>query len=311
MKLLKSIIISIVFWTTCLFANQTMVKDIATLSANSLYNLDDEQIVASLKPYMQQHKQIKAIKITDNTDGSTFMALFYKNKKIIHSNKFDEKKLSFLHQSANIIYDGEKIGIVDLYYIKTNQIVFTNKEQKFIKQQLPIKYVFDPKWKPFEFKNEINEHDGMIADLLQIIRSKSNLNLISVKTNSWKESKALVKSKQADMFSAISENEKRKKFLNFTKHSLLTYNAVFIGRSNNICSDFHKCHKKIAIKKGYVLTDFIKQNYPNLTIVEVPTTIEGFEKENVEKGGVVKDENIRLKAVNKVINFMHNHLPKQ
>jgi len=211
MKLLKSIIISIVFWTTCLFASQTMVKDIAVLSANSLYNLDDEQIVASLKPYMQQHKQIKAIKITDNTDGSTFMALFYKNKKIIHNNKFDEKKLSFLHQSANITYDGEKIGIVDLYYIRTNQIVFSTKEQEFIKQQLPIKYVFDPKWKPFEFKNEINEHDGLIADFLQIIKEKSNLNLISVKTNSWKESKALIKSKQADMFSATKENEKRKK----------------------------------------------------------------------------------------------------
>lgn len=141
--------------------------------------------------------------------------------------------------------------------------LFNDKEKEFIIQHKQIRYVFDPNWKPFEFKDEIGEHRGIIADIIKIIKAKTNLNLIPVATDSWSEAKKLVKEKKADMFSAITENKKRKKYLNFTKHTIFSYDAVLIGRKN--------CKKpietsKIGIKRGYVLTDYIKQHYPKAEI---------------------------------------------
>lgn len=157
--------------------------------------------------------------------------------------------------------------------------IFTPQEINFINSHKPIKYVFDPNWKPFEFKDEIGQHQGIIADIIKIIKAKSGLNLVPVPVNSWKEAKEFVKSGKADMFSAISENEKRKKYLNFTKHTIYSYNAVIVGKKG----DYYRYKnmnsfqgKKIGIKKGYVLIDYFRQNYPRLTLVEVPSIKDGF-----------------------------------
>jgi len=277
MKLLKYFL-SIIIFSVSLIANHNIVNDVANLSANALYNLDEDQAIMTLKPYMQQHPEIKAIKIIDNTDDSIFAVLQYKNNKIIHTQTLLNNYSNLLHSQSKIVYNNEEIGKIDIYYTKTNTLNLSNEEMNFIQKHIPIHYVYDPNWKPFEFRNEINEHDGMIAEILQIIKNKTKLNFIPVNVKSWKEAKEFINNKKADMFSAVSETDKRKTYLNFPKKSILNYNAVLISKKGNTCTDFKQCHKTVGIKKGYVLTDFIKKNYPNLTIIDISSTADGFTK---------------------------------
>jgi len=172
-----------------LFAKTDIAKEVATICANPLYNLDNEQAKIILKPFLKKSPFIKGVKIIDSTDDSIFLQAYWQDKKIIFDKNIPQT-ITKLHQSiANIQYDGEVIGSAVVYYSKNQILNFSKKELDFIKQQIPIRYVFDPNWKPFEFKNEINEHDGLIADFLQIIKEKTKLNFIAIKVKNWKEAK--------------------------------------------------------------------------------------------------------------------------
>ena len=195
--------------------------------------------------------------------------------KKIHNNsrKIDlSKYISLITQKITIIRNIEN-NLLFIIQTKEKNSLFTEKEKEFIKKQLPVKYVFDPNWKPFEFKNEIGEHKGIIGDIFKIIKAKTNLNLIPIATNSWSEAKKLVRENKAEMFSAITENKKRKKYLNFTKHTIFTYPAVLISRADENPENWQE--KRVGIKKGYVLIDYIKKHYPALKLIILPSLKEG------------------------------------
>jgi ABC-type amino acid transport substrate-binding protein/serine phosphatase RsbU (regulator of sigma subunit) len=171
--------------------------------------------------------------------------------------------------------------LFDLIIRKTKQeSLYTRKEINFINLHKKILYVFDPNWKPFEYKDEIGEHRGIIADIIKIIKAKTNLNLIPLATDSWSEAKQLIKEKKADMFSAITQNKKREKFLNFTKHTIFSYDAVLIGKKGEK-TDLNSA--VIGIKRGYVLTDYIKKRYPKAKIVYFKSLKEGLDALNNSK----------------------------
>ena len=80
---------------------------------------------------------------------------------------------------------------------------FTEKEQAWINKKIPITYVYDTDWAPFEWKNEVNRHTGIISDILSIISKKSKLKFEAIHTNSWSTAVLLAENNKVDMYSAI------------------------------------------------------------------------------------------------------------
>lgn len=157
---------------------------------------------------------------------------------------------------------------------------FTLQEQNWLNKKQPITYVYDPDWAPFEWKNDIDMHTGISADILNIIRNKTGINFIPVNTETWAESVKLVKSSKADMFSAITQNSDREKYLNFTSKDIYSYPAVLVTQFDDktvyldIKKDF--INKRIGIVKSSGLGNYIKERYPELDYTELPSTLEGF-----------------------------------
>lgn len=158
--------------------------------------------------------------------------------------------------------------------------IFTLNEQSWLEKKQAITYVYDPDWAPFEWKNDIEMHTGIIADILDIIRKKTGINFVSVNTETWAESVDLVKSFKADMFSAITQNSEREKYLNFTSKDVYSYPAVLVTQFDDktvyldISKDFK--NKKIGIVKSSGLGDYITEKHPELNYEEFPSTMEGF-----------------------------------
>lgn len=157
---------------------------------------------------------------------------------------------------------------------------FTSEEIKWLENKQAITYVYDPDWAPFEWKNDIDKHTGIIADVLSLIKKRTGLKLTPVNTDTWDESVALVKSEKVDMFSAITQNSTREDYLNFTSRDIYSYPAVLITKFDdktvylNIEKDFKG--KKIGVVKGSGLGQYIKKKYPELKFVELPATRDGF-----------------------------------
>jgi len=174
--------------------------------------------------------------------------------------------------------------------------LFTPKELKWLEKKQALTYVYDPDWAPFEWKNDIDKHTGIIADILSLINKKAGIELTPINTDTWEESVELVKSGKVDMFSAITQNSTREEYLNFTSKDIYSYPAVFITNFDdktvylNIEKDFKG--KKIGVVKGSGLGQYIKEKHPELEYVELPTTQDGFSS--------IRNNKIDIFAINTV-----------
>lgn len=164
----------------------------------------------------------------------------------------------------------------------TVSIDFSTKEKEFLNKKLPIKYVYDPEWAPFEWKNELGEHTGILYDILSIIEQRSGLILQPTSVDSWDESVNLMKTDQADMYSGIGENSERKQYLQFTKNPIFKSPYVFVSRiddKHDYLETFKTIkNKKIAVVKGYAIDATLQQEKPDLPLIHVKTVKEGFTK---------------------------------
>lgn len=162
-----------------------------------------------------------------------------------------------------------------------NSTVYTPEEIKFIKKQIPIKYVYRKHWKPFEFQNQAGMHSGMIADILKIVKRKSGLNLVPIAVDNVHEEIYYIKSSKADMISAINPSDKNKEFLQFTKHVILKFYAVIIGK----CNKFDLDGKTIGVKGNSAVVKFLKNHYKNIKIIKylnVKKALNDLKKEKIK-----------------------------
>lgn len=157
----------------------------------------------------------------------------------------------------------------------------SSQEIDWLRKGQTIRYVYDPDWPPFEYTDESKTHAGIIADLLNVIKTKTGLQLEAVTTETWAESVDLVKSGGADMFSAITINEERKDYLHFSSEDIYTYPAALVTKfeDTTVYIDFAKDSKfkKIGIVKGSGLGKYIQNTHPGLNFLEVDSTHQGFE----------------------------------
>lgn len=173
---------------------------------------------------------------------------------------------------------------------------FTPQELQWIAKKQQLTYVYDPDWQPFEWKNEIDLHTGIIADILKIIGQKTGVNFIAKNTQTWAESVEMVKSSKVVMFSAITQNKEREKYLRFTAKDIFSYTAVLLTKFDDktVYLDIKKDMSKkiIGVVKGSGLGSFIKNTHPELNFQEVSSTQEGF--------SLLANKKIDLFAINTV-----------
>ena len=172
----------------------------------------------------------------------------------------------------------------------------TVEEQAWLQSQEPLRMVYDPDWAPFEWQSPEGVHTGVIADIIDIIKSKTGLNIQVIKTKSWAESVEMVKSGKADFFSAITSNAERAKYLDFSRNDLYSYPAVLLTKFSDpaiyLDANNDLSAKRIGIVKSSGLGAYIQESYPELDFVEVPSTRSGFVQ--------LRDGDIDLFAINSI-----------
>ena len=203
--------------------------------------------------------------------------------------------ISILNKAIDIINQKELNSIYHKWVHNIDIITLSDKEDEYIKNQKPIRYVYDPNRAPFEYTNELGKHSGIVADIINLISKKSSLEFQPIVTSSWKESVKLMKNKQADMFSFVVENKDRDKYLNFTDRVLFKIPVVFLTLKNdehiyeNVKFDLK--NKKIGIVKGRAIYKKLLEKFPNFHFVECENIDNGLKK--------VLDHQIDMFAVNK------------
>ena len=162
----------------------------------------------------------------------------------------------------------------------SSELHLTQKEKAYLLKSPIIHYVYDPNWKPLEWRNGIDQHEGMIADLLKIVEQKSGITLEAVSTRTWIEALQKLKNQEVEMVSAASYTKQRATYLNFTKHNLFSIRNIFLVKQNDkqtYSNGFKDLkNKRFAVIAGYSIESKVKQKYPNLPFTTVKNVEEGF-----------------------------------
>jgi len=208
--------------------------------------------------------------------------------KIAISKKKAPEVISIINKTINTIDKDELNALYDKWIKNSDEIIFTEKEKNYLKNQKTIKYVYDNHREPFEYTNELGFHSGIVSDIINLISKKSTLKFKAIQTKNWNESVMYMKENKADMFSFVIENKQREKYLNFTKKVLFKIPLVLVTNINDkkIYEDtkFDLGNKKIGIVKGRAVKNVIVEKFPYFNIVEVSSIEDGLNK--VENGEI-------------------------
>jgi PAS domain S-box-containing protein len=255
-----------------------------SIELNNMYNILslDEKVDALFSYYVDRNEllkyNLKIAKTTYDENGEVSIGINHKYPELS----------SIINKAFKLIPKEEFNNLYNKKYTTyKSTVVLTKKEKEWIDKKIPIKYVFDPDWAPLEWKNELNQHVGVTADILRLLSKKTGLEFQAVPTNSWKECVELVKSNKADMYSAVAYNEERAEYTKFSKNSIFQFPSVLISKITSKVdyeNDNNLNGKRIGAIPDNSLTKKMKNLYPNNKFIDIESTTDGFEK--VRKGEI-------------------------
>lgn len=157
---------------------------------------------------------------------------------------------------------------------RINNLTF--EEEEFLNQHPQIRVSNEKDWAPYDY-SENGEAKGYAIDYMKLIASKLGVEFVFV-TDTWSNLVGKIKAKEIDLIHPISYSKKRTEFL--------TYSDPFISSDMSIVStdnnktirnldDFR--FKKIAVNRGWKVTQYLKENYPEIIFKEYDTSKEKLE----------------------------------
>jgi diguanylate cyclase (GGDEF)-like protein len=165
------------------------------------------------------------------------------------------------------------------YYFeqKKQLLVLSKEEQVWQQQEKQVDVGVVKNWQPMEFVSVDGELQGINVDILKLIGERADLHFNFVIFDSWKKLYQALLDKKIAMSASISPTDERKQKLIFSKaYWKLPWAVVHRQQLGNHASFTGFYGKKIAVVKGYQLVDEISEQYPQISLVFVDTTQEGF-----------------------------------
>ena len=158
------------------------------------------------------------------------------------------------------------------------KIELTEEERQYLEDLGPITMGVDPDWLPYEHVDEEGNFTGIAADLIEIVEKRLDIEIELIITEHWDET--LEKSREGEflIIPFLNQTPAREEWLIFTE-PIFTDPNVFITREEYpfIGDPADISEGTIVFPSGTSMEEFIRNDYPNLTIITTPTEIEAFE----------------------------------
>jgi len=270
--------ISFVF-TNPLVATQEQTDDIAEVSAVSLYNIDPNSLEKILKSYIKNHKNIKALKVTETLTKKSYFQMYRENGESVFNKSLPQKFDNYRIYKSKIEYENEIVGEVIAYYEQNRNAILNKKEIEWIEKNPEIKVIkfFDEP--PFTL-NSGSKKEGYIYELIEYLIESVGLKIEYIDGfNSYKEMLDALERGKVDILTTFPTSLELGSDSNIVKSkSILKTPFVLIGDSSfeKIDSIESLFNKKVAVVKGYVQDKYL-DNFPQIEKVYVSNNAEGFE----------------------------------
>jgi PAS domain S-box-containing protein len=262
------------FYSDTLFTSESQVKEhdnsVSAFRKASLkgwkyaFSHIDESVDVILNKYNTQDKSREALLY----EAKELKKLaYYKGNSL---GNISENKLQRIYDIYNTLgFVTNKIDFDKFIHVHALKIKFSEREKAFIHQNRILSYVYDSKWKPITYTNELDNEAGIGADLMSLIKKKTHLNLQAVSAKTWHQALELVKSKKVEMIDFVEETKERQAYINFTKHNLLSVPYVLVSKQNDeFLNGFADLEgKRVAVVKNCTIKSILEEKESDLDLV--------------------------------------------
>lgn len=147
-------------------------------------------------------------------------------------------------------------------------IEFDPIEQAYIAQSSGIKMCVDPDWAPFERINPQGKHEGIAADLVQLVAQRVGLQIELLPVKDWEASLAASKGKRCQVMSFLNQTPARDAWLIFTAPIFFDPNIIITREEHAFIGDMKGLKgERIALPRGTMVEERVRRDFPNLGVV--------------------------------------------
>jgi len=230
------------------------------------FNNIDETIKVILSKYNSQNKSKEALLY----EAKQLKQLaFTQNKKFGTITKTKIQRIIDIYNLMGFVHN--KVNLNEFIY-NPKKIMLTKEEKEYLAKNPILKVHNESYWPPFNY-NESNTPKGFSIDYMNLLASKLNIQVDYINGPNWSEFLSMLKNKQIDLMLNIVQTPKRDEYIKFTtpykKHTM----SLFTNRKDiNSLKDLNG--KSIAITKSFFTEEFLKKNYPKITIHTYSNSLE-------------------------------------
>jgi len=147
-------------------------------------------------------------------------------------------------------------------------IDLTPQEKAYLEKVGSIKMCVDPDWIPFEHINNQGQHEGIAADLIQLVAQRVGLKIELYMVKNWDESLAASKGKLCQIMSFINQTPARDAWLIFTDPIFYDPNVIITREEHAFVADIRGLQgERVALPRGTMVEEKLRRDFPNLKVV--------------------------------------------
>jgi len=136
----------------------------------------------------------------------------------------------------------------------------------------------DPSWPPFEFVDSKGTYAGMCQDYTDLVAKRLHLTFEIVSDLGWKETLARVRSRDLDVITCLLETSERDLFMAFSKPFTNIPSVIFTRSDYPYLNGLNGLMgKKVAMVRGYAVSEFLTREYPDFIPVLFDTPLEALQ----------------------------------
>ena len=248
---------------------QILVKDsLEALKILSLGKADATIGKKNVLDYIITLNNISGVLPTSYVDDNRMISLIRigtsKKKKILRD--ILEKAQKNITDEELLILKRKWFGVNNIK--KTDEDFLTKEERNYILDKKTFRMCNDSDTKPIEFY-ENDELQGITIDILNKIQKLLNVKFISIRTDSWKQSKSFLKNNKCDFIPNVTNSTELISQANFTQTYLNYKQAIITQKDKPVVSSLEDIlDKTMSIKYNSNLIDLLKSTNPDLNIIK-------------------------------------------
>ncbi|MGS0693810.1 HD domain-containing phosphohydrolase [Shewanella sp. 0m-4] len=236
--------------------------------------------VSKTEPYLFQHLQSPgqtySIKLADSEIVLALdIALSSLSDYLVmqgESEKGSTEKNIYLYKQSGELIASNQVQKTAIEMPKSKELALTAKQRALVENTEPLLVSNETDWAPIDFAIS-GMPQGYSVDLLNLVADMTGLELNYVNGFSWSELTESYKDHELDMLHSVIKTDETRLLGKFSEPFLELPYAIATQQGTPEITHIEQLNgKQVAIPTGWSIIEVIKQNYPQIEIVEMPST---------------------------------------